>query len=83
MNHANNVYLAVTLDNPSTARTIDGIHPSIFHAGQVGALDSVHLYGVPRSTWAEQQQEILSVLKGVPGVQSVDVQKLRQRNKRA
>lgn len=77
LDHANNVYLTVftsastlVASNPQSLT----IHPSITHLGHVGELQDVQLLSVPRESWDAIQDNVLTALKGIPGVQRVDVE---------
>ncbi|KIY73055.1 hypothetical protein CYLTODRAFT_269856 [Cylindrobasidium torrendii FP15055 ss-10] len=86
MDHNDNTYIAITLAAGSALHsspdTISTVYPSLAYNGKVGALDTVHLVSVPKSTWNQDKPEIMERLKRAEGVQSVDVQKPRQRQKR-
>ena len=86
MDHDNYTYLAITLskhsryfDNPSS---ITSIHPSLIYCGRVGEFSDVHLISVSKDVWSRDGSSLMSQLIGSDGVLHVDVQVLRNRNKR-
>jgi len=100
LDHSTNIYFAVTLDpsssllsNPPSPLSIrvarDGSDPeqlSFEHAGPVGALKDVQLYGFPRDQWDSMgegaRKQAVKPLKKMDGVKAVEEQVLRQRVKR-
>lgn len=86
MDHESNTYLAVTLDKDGqytdSPSSLAALHPTLSHAGQAGALDHVQLLSVARGDWGDHGAVILERLREAPGVLRVDVQALKQREKR-
>jgi hypothetical protein len=80
------VHLAVTLAKSSPFYTnpsdLSASYPTVNHVGNVGELQDVQLFSVPKVEWDSRQQDILSFLKGSEGVQRVDVQSPKTRSKR-
>jgi hypothetical protein len=57
--------------------------PGITHVGQLGALDDVHIYSVPRDQWGEfETAKKMEALRDVDGVLNVSLQVPTQRRKR-
>ena len=50
--------------------------------GNVGQLEDVHLYGVPKAVWQREGDMILVFLKELEGVSRVDVQIPQTRSRR-
>lgn len=86
LNYNTNTYLAVTLSPGSqylqNAASLVERHSSLMHVGNVGQLDDVQLYGVPKAVWQREGDDILEILKQLEGVSRVDVQIPRTRSKR-
>lgn len=86
LNYDINTYLAVTLSPTSSffnhPAQIAQVHPAVAHIGQVGALEDVQLFSVPKLEWESVGEEVMRKLKGLSGVGRVDVQKLEARSKR-
>lgn len=51
--------------------------------GKVGQLSDVQLVAIPKSAWAEYQEQIMGALQSAAGIQRVDVQDPKQRSKRS
>jgi len=86
LDYNSNVYLAVTLPSSSTflsqPQTLADRHHLLTHVGQVGQLDDIHMYSVPKADWQQNQDEVLSLLRAQAGVGRVDVQIPAQRTRR-
>lgn len=81
-----NTYIAVTLSPgsqylQSPPSLVEG-HSSLVHVGNVGQLEDVHLYGVPKAVWQREGDNILDFLKEQAGVSGVHVQIPRTRSRR-
>ncbi|KIJ96047.1 hypothetical protein K443DRAFT_682592 [Laccaria amethystina LaAM-08-1] len=79
-------YLAVTLSTAAHIRfqpsSLSAVHPSLVYNGQVGELQDVQLFAVPKADWDQVGEDILVALKAKQGVLGVDVQVPKQRVKR-
>ena len=79
LNHQLNTYLTVTLqpssDFISQPSLLHRAHPSLAFAGQVGELEDVKLFSVPKADWEQQgvKEDIFTKLLGESGVQSVEI----------
>ena len=86
LDHAQNVYLTVTVSPASAAYANPhslAIDPAITYVGTVGQLPDVQLLSVPRASWEGMRDNVLNTLKGLDGVRRVDVeQPPRTRTKR-
>ena len=86
LNYDHNTYLAVTLSTASHIHfqpsSLSAVHPSLAYHGQVGKLQNVQLFAVPKTDWDQVGEDILGVLKAKQGVLGVDVQVPKQRVKR-
>lgn len=86
LDHNANIYLAVSLPSGSSYLTqpqsLAQTHHLLNHVGQVGQLEDIHMYSVPKDEWEQNQEEVLSLLKAQDGVGRVDVQSLAPRAKR-
>ncbi|KAM6503336.1 hypothetical protein JOM56_000279 [Amanita muscaria] len=86
LNYNTNTYLAVTLSPQSqyfsSPSALIQAHPSLTHVGKVGQLEDVQLYGISKAVWQRESDNILDQLKGLDGVDRVDVQSLQVRSKR-
>jgi hypothetical protein len=81
-----NTYLAVTLSTASHIHfqpsSLLAVHPSLAYHGQVGGLQDVQLFAVPKTDWDQVGEDILAVLRAKQGVLGVHVQMPKQRVKR-
>ena len=79
LDYDHNTYLAVTLSTASHIHfqpsPLSAVHPSLAYNGQVGELQDVQLFAVPKADWDH-------VLKAKQGVLGVEVQVPKQRVKR-
>jgi hypothetical protein len=79
-------YLAVTLSTAAhihfQSSLLSAVHPSLAYHGQVGELQDVQLFAVPRADWDQVGEDILAVLRAKQGVLGVDIQVPKQRVKR-
>ncbi len=91
LDYNSNTYLAITLSQNSPiisspqsllSSSVSGSRFELNHVGQVGQLSDVQLWSIPKENWDANAQDILSFLKGKEGVESVDVQELKQRTRR-
>ncbi len=86
LNYNTNTYLAVTLSPGSqylqSPASLVESHSSLVHVGNVGQLEDVQLYSVPKAVWQREEADILEILKELQGVSRVDVQIPRTRSKR-
>ncbi|EJD46241.1 hypothetical protein AURDEDRAFT_22872, partial [Auricularia subglabra TFB-10046 SS5] len=86
MDYNSNTYLAVTVSPSSpyisNPASLADVHSQLQYVGKVGELADVQLFSVPKSEWETVQAAVQQALKGVAGVQSVDVQVPKQRAKR-
>jgi len=62
--------------------SLSAVHPSLAYHGQVGELQDVQLFAVPKGDWVEVGEYILAVLKAKQGVLGEHVQVPKQRVKR-
>lgn len=76
------VYLSPTSQYIERPGELQARHAMIKPKGKVGELVDVQLVSVSRADWTSSQQEIMSALKGTPGVAKVEVQQAKQRTKR-
>ena len=82
LDHAQNVYLIVTLSSssllsastPVDESALSQAHPALTAHGPVGELRDIHLLSVPRETWPAVRQDVISSLNALEGVLRVDVQ---------
>ena len=85
MDYTTNTYLAITFSQSSPFLSSPSSLVSPFalnHVGQVGQLADTQLWSVPKHEWDAKSEDILAFLNGKEGVQSVDVQQVKQRAKR-
>ena len=86
LDYDHNTYLAVTLSAASHIHfqpsSLSAVHPSLAYHGQVGELQDVQLFAVPKADWDQIGEDILAVLKAKQGVLGVDVQVPKERAKR-
>jgi len=86
LNYNTNTYLAVTLSPGSQylqrPASLVERHSSLVHVGNVGQLEDVQLYSVPKAVWQREEEDILEILKELQGVSRVDVQIPQTRSKR-
>lgn len=84
--HAQNVYLTVTVSPSSTVFANPqslAVDPAITYVGTVGQLPDVKMLSIPRDSWGGIQANVLDTLKGMDGVRRVDIeQPPRMRSKR-
>ncbi|TFK32605.1 hypothetical protein BDQ12DRAFT_692303 [Crucibulum laeve] len=81
LDHNNFTYLAVTL-SPSTSPSSLSAGPHLTHIGQVGQLQDVQLFSVPKLEWQNHGDDILKDIGERDGVLRVDVQVPERRAKR-
>ncbi|KAF8735234.1 hypothetical protein AX14_002438 [Amanita brunnescens Koide BX004] len=71
LNYNANTYLAITLSPGSqylqSPPSLVERHSSLVHLGNVGQLEDVHLYGVPKAVWQREGDNILEFLKELEG----------------
>ncbi|KAK7048570.1 p-loop containing nucleoside triphosphate hydrolase protein [Favolaschia claudopus] len=86
LNHAANIYLAVTLPPASSylqqPASLGLLHPAAAHVGQVGAMPDVQLVSVPKEEWEISEAKREEILAAFRAVGRVDVQAPKQRAKR-
>ncbi|KAF8061548.1 hypothetical protein FPV67DRAFT_1673180 [Lyophyllum atratum] len=86
LNYDLNTYLAVTLSSASPffgePAQLALVHPAVAHVGQVGQLEDVQIFSVPKFEWERVSEDVLKKLKEANGVGRVDVQKAEARTKR-
>jgi len=86
LNYDLNTYLAVTLSSTSPffgkPAQLAMIHPVVAHVGQVGQLEDVQIFSVPKLEWERVSEDVLEKLKTTDGVARVDVQIAEARAKR-
>ncbi|KAG6909791.1 hypothetical protein DXG01_015284 [Tephrocybe rancida] len=86
LNYNLNTYLTVTLSSGSPffsePAQLAAVHPAIAHVGQVGQLQDVQVYSVPKFEWDDISKDVLQKLNDANGVGRVDVQKVEARSKR-
>lgn len=91
MDTSTNTYVALILNpnspyisNPTSITSHTSlINLQMRHVGNVGALDDTHLFSIPKNVWEQVQEQVMATLKGIEGVDNVQVQVPRQRAKRA
>jgi hypothetical protein len=78
-NHQLTTYLTVTLEPHSPYSTQPSLlsyaHPSLTFIGQVGELEDVQLFSVPKANWEQEgvKDDIFAKLLGNQSVKRVDV----------
>ncbi|GLB35602.1 hypothetical protein LshimejAT787_0211670 [Lyophyllum shimeji] len=86
LNYDLNTYLAVTLSSASPffgePAQLAMVHPAVAHVGQVGQLQDVQLFSVPKLEWDRLSEDVLQKLTKSDGVARVDVQKAEARARR-
>jgi hypothetical protein len=79
LNHEFNTYLTVTLQRASPfinqPSLLSNKHPSLTFTSQVGELEDVKLFSVPKAVWEREgvKDDIFTKLLGETGVQSVEI----------
>jgi len=79
LNYQLNTYLTVTLQPASNLITqpslLNRAHSSLVFTGQVGELEDVKLFSVPKAEWDQEgvKEDIFAKLLGESGVQSVEI----------
>ena len=67
LEYDHNTYLAVTLSTTSRIHfqpsSLSAVHPSLAYHGQVGELQDVQLFALPKADWDQVGEDIQAVLK--------------------
>ena len=58
------------------------MYPGLYYHGQVGELEDVHLYSMPKHNWLQARDSVMEGLNSIPGVVHVEEQIPRQRIRR-
>lgn len=86
LNYDLNTYLTVTLSSGSPflgePAQLAVVHPAVSHVGQVGQMQDLQIFSVPKSEWESVHEDVLEKLSKASGVGRVDVQKVKARSKR-
>jgi len=86
LDYDHNTYLAVTLSTASHIHfppsSLSAVHASLAYHGQVGELQDVQLFAVPKADWDQVGEDILAVLRAKQVVLGIDVQVPKQQVKR-
>ena len=86
LNYDSNTYFTVTLlsNSPffSEPAQLAMVHPAVTHVGQVGQMQDVQIFSVPKLEWDSVSKDVLEKFSKAHGVGRVDVQKVEARSRR-